>query len=226
MIVLGYVDLDLGQALVNWDMNFWPKFFICFGGFLGFYLIIRTCINYFNGGLRRAIFFPVSFGVLLIGIPTFVLLYYFGVIDNSKFNIWSLTFLGYFAGIELFALIATFVRTFVDGQYYCPICDRFRVEQMLFENAYRQDFSVNKTGSKIHSYQKYKDTTVTTEVTATGRYGGQVDLDVKTSTKDNYETAYYTTSKEVTKNYTATRGTVICRRCFGRKEYRSIDPKI
>ena len=226
IIVLGYCDLDLGSIITNWDLNFWPKFFICFGVLLAYYFIIRTCINYFNGNLKRIIFFPVAFGTMVLGATAFILLYHFDVIDNFLFSTWSLVFMAYFAAVELFALLATFVRTFMDGRYHCPVCDRFRVYLLLDEEVYKQDFDVQKRASKLHSYQQYENTTVTTEVTATGRYGGQVNLDVKTKTHDNYRTEYYTTSKDVTKKFRATQGTVRCRRCGGIGFYNSVDPTV
>lgn len=219
ILILGYQNIDIGYILVQSDMNFWLKFLVCFASFVAFYLVIRFCINYFNGGIKRKIFFPISFILVVAILVTFLVLFKKDIIDNFLFDTWTVVFFIYSAVVELFALTTTFIRTFVDGRYHCPECDRFRADLMLDYDIAKQRMSYDKKVSELHSYQKYRNTTVTTEVTATGRYGGQVNLDVKQSSHDNYDTEYYTTSKNVTKNVTITSGTVVCQKCGGHGYY-------
>ena len=220
-------DMNLVDMFIGISLPFWAKFFIAFGFYIFYYLIIRLCINRFNGYIKRKVFFPLSYIMLAMIIASYGLLFYFNVI-TPQFNLWTITFLGYFAFIELWALIFALIRTCTDGKYHCSHCDRFGKGLMVMGAYSSEHGSYDKEMLDVHSREVYEGTTVTTKTEWTEEDGREVSGSRKSSSssQDHYRTEYYTTPRTVRHTYTTTSGTVHCKKCGATSNYYDIHHNI
>ena len=226
VIVLGYLDLPLGQVLLNMEMNYFLKFLVGFAIFFVFYYVIRTLINYCNGGLKRGPFFSISFGALGLIAVILITLRETNVLDSFTFDSWTIAVMFYFLITEALALLFAFVRTLTDGKYYCAACGRFGPHIFDEEDVEHDYGSYDKDLIDLHSYQKYVDTTVTTKKEWEELDGRIVEGSMKESKsyRDNYKTEYYTTDRKVTRKYKTTKCILVCKNCGSSSRYFSIDP--
>ena len=207
--------IDIGEALVKLELNYWLKFLIVLVFFVIFYFLMRSLINKSNGGLKRKVFFTISFVSLLLIVGAFVTLNILHILDFSDYHLWTIAIMGYFFLVNLFALITTLVRTFTDHKYHCPHCDKFGINLMT-ENPEEVNFDkIGKVAFDLKSRDVYAGTTVTTNVSWQEQGGKMVEGSMRTNTtlKDNDEKEYYAEGRNITQTYVSRKGTVCCKKC-------------
>ena len=225
-VLAQFFDIAIGEVVVDLGISVWLKFFIFFVIFIIFYFVMRTLINRANGGIKRKVFYTISFGFIGLFGVAFALLFILGVLSSYEFDNWTIAFMAYFALVDLFALTTTLIRTFTDDKYHCSHCDRFGVTLMDFSYYDIQSHSYEKPMIDVHSQQVYDGTEVRTHTEWQECDGKMVDGSLKTTTtlEDKYRTDYYTTMRMSKRKYYTKDGAVRCKKCGQQSRYYSVDP--